>query len=193
MLTAVSTNTPLQVCASAHTVVRNVCSCAVILSCFTSSLVPSVPIQQMHTERPALFSIDLANKSAYDNGNISFSWDGVSVMSVDRTKSILRILEIEKLQDNWNCNGATSFSKEILSLAKTIIFQLSVQPQIFPTARDSIQFEYENAVGDYLEFELFDDGQLKMFSFSRSGRTETSYIAIGEMNEVVNRFYGRNV
>lgn len=193
MLTAVSTNMPLQMRAPAQTVVKNVCSCAVILSCFTSGLVPSVPTPQIHTERPALFSTDLANKSAYYNGNISFSWDGVSVMSAERTKSLLRIIEIEKLHDDWNGNGAASFSKTILATAKSIIFQLSIQPRIFPTARDSIQFEYENALGDYLEFELFENGQLKMFSYSHLGNAETTYIAIGEMNEVVNKFYGRNI
>jgi len=34
---------------------------------------------------------------------------------------------------------------------------------IFPTARGSIQMEYETERGDYLELELFEDGRLKAF------------------------------
>lgn len=193
MLTAISTNTPIYTRAPAQTVIKSVCSCAVILSCLTPTFTDAVPLQQINVESATLVSTELTNQSAYYNGNTYFSWDGISVMSVDRAKSLLRIIEIEKLQDNWNGNGAESFSKNILATAKAIVFQLSVQPSIFPTARDSIQFEYENALGDYLEFELFDNGQLKMFSFSHLGNAETTYIAVSEMNEVVNRFYGRNI
>lgn len=193
MPTAVTTNISLQMRTPVQTVIKNVCSCAVILSCFTSDLAPSMPTQQIHTENLVLLSTDFANESAYYNGNISFGWDGVSVMSTERANNLLRIMEIEKLHDNWNGNGASSFSTSILNIARSIIFLLSVQPSIFPTARDSIQFEYENALGDYLEFELFEDEQLKMFSYSHLGNTETTYITISEMNEVVNKFYGRNI
>ena len=193
MLTAISTNMPLYTRAPAQTVIKSVCSCAVILSCLTPTFTDTVPLQQINIENTTLVSTELANQSAYNNGNTCFSWDGVSVMSVDRAKSLLRIIEIEKLQDNWNGNGAESFSKNILATAKSIIYQLSVQPSIFPTACDSIQFEYENALGDYLEFELFENGQIKMFSFSHLGDTATTYIEVGEMNEVVNKFYGRNI
>ncbi|KJE25644.1 hypothetical protein LG52_3208 [Geobacillus kaustophilus] len=31
------------------------------------------------------------------------------------------------------------------------------QPKLFPTARDSIQLEFEKENGDYLEFELFEN------------------------------------
>lgn len=193
MLTAISTNTPLQTCVPISTTIKNVCSVAVILSCLTTNCAPVAHTQQINIENSALFSTDLTGASAYNNGNISYSWDGVSVMSVDRASNLIRIFEIEKLQDNWNDNGAASFSKEIIATAKSIVLCLSVQPRIFPTARDSIQFEYENELGDYLEFELFDNGQLKMFSYSHSGDAETANIAVNNMNEVVNEFYGRNI
>ena len=193
MLTAISTNVPVPTRAPAQTVMKSVCSCAVILSCLTPGFTSTVPLQQVKIESPTLVSTDFINQSTYYNGNTCFSWDGVSVMSVDRAKSLLRIIEIEKLQNNWNGNGAESFSKAILATAKSIILQLSVQPHIFPTARDSIQFEYENALGDYLEFELFENDQLKMFYFNHLGNAETTYIAVSEMNEVVNKFYGRNI
>lgn len=193
MLTAVSTNELVQTQAPINPLTRNICSVAIILSCLSANCTPVIPIQQAHNDQTVLFSTDITDESAYYNRNICFSWDGVSVMSAERSKSLLRILDIEKLQDNWNGNGATSFSKNILETAKSIIMQLSIQPRIFPTARDSIQFEYENDIGDYLEFELFDNGMLKVFTYSHSGNADTNYIEVCEMNEVVNKFYGRNI
>lgn len=193
MLTAVSTNELVQTQAPINPLARNICSVAIILSCLSANCTPVIPVQPVYDEQTALFSTDITGESAYYNRNVCLSWDGVSVMSADRTKSLLRILDIEKLPDNWNGNGATSFTKEILATAKSIIMQLSIQPHIFPTARDSIQFEYENDMGDYLEFELFDNGMLKVFTYSHSGNTDTNYIEVCKMNEVVNKFYGRNI
>ncbi len=100
-----------------------------------------------------------------------------------------RISEIRDLPDNWNENGASKFSNEILDTLKYIVESLKTQPEIFPTARDSIQLEYENENGDYLEFELFEGGRLKKFFCSHDDKTETKDIPIGLMSEEVDKFY----
>lgn len=193
MFTTTSTNIPVEMLPPANTTMKSVCSVAIILSCLTTNYISASLSQRVVVEGSSLFSADLAGESFYNNGNISYSWDGVSVMSVDRSRSLLRIREIESLGDNWNGNGASVFSDKILAAARNAIYQLSVQPSILPTARDSIQFEYENVVGDYLEFEIFEDGQIKKFYYGHDGNAETAFISVSEMNMLVNDFYGRNI
>lgn len=190
---AISTSEYSQTQLSTKPILKGACTVAVILACISPNCASATPIQNIGTENATFFSTDIANNVDYYNGNISLYWDGVSVMSADRSDSLLRILEIEKLENNWNGNDATSFSKNILDAARTIVMQLSIQPAIFPTARDSIQFEYENSVGDYLEFELFDNGRVKMFSYTHSGVATTTDITAKEINKVVNRFYGQDI
>ena len=69
---------------------------------------------------------------------------------------------IEGLEDDWNCNGAKPFSKEHIDLAKKFHSQLKPGYEIYPTARKSIQIEYEDK-NEYIEFEVFEDGVVKMF------------------------------
>lgn len=141
----------------------------------------------------AIFSNDTANKSSYNNGNISLWLEGDFIMSADKAKSLARLLEIEQLQDNWNGNGANCFSESILLFARKIVMSSLIQPAIFPTARDSIQFEYENESGDYLELELFENERVKMFSFDHKGKALTEEINFDSINKVVSKFYGRNI
>lgn len=193
MFTAIATSEYPSTHASIKPVLKNACTMAIAVAFISGNLTAALPVKTVGPEEVALFSMNSANNSDYYNGNISFCWDGVSVMSAERSDSLLRILEIEKLQDNWNENGASSFSKGLLDTAKKLVMSLAVQPAIFPTARDSIQFEYEKHSGDYLEIELFENGRFKLFSYSADGATQTKDISFDEVNEVVNRFYGRNI
>lgn len=123
--------------------------------------------------------------------------DGCVTMFLYIDKSInhelahnLRVLQdIENLQENWNGHGAHSFSKRIIKTVRDIIIPLERQPSIFPTARDSIQMEYEKDNGDYLEFELFEAGQLKKFSYSSNDEASTEYISFDDIGRIVNEFY----
>lgn len=148
------------------------------------------PPQSLIFETPASISTSYTSNLGY-NGNISLSWDGISIMASTIAQSLLRLGEIESLQSNWNGNGADAFSKEIISKARELICSLSIQPIILPTGRDSIQMEYENQKGDYLELELFEDGRLKMFSYTHDGVSETKDISCSSANKAVCDFYGR--
>ena len=61
--------------------------------------------------------------------------------------------EIAKLDDNWNNNGAGSFSTKLIGKCREIVMQLVAEPFICPTACSSIQFEYEKENGEYLELD----------------------------------------
>lgn len=101
--------------------------------------------------------------------------------------------EIEQLPENWNENGAPSFSKEMIDIMRKIILTLDNQPFISPTAKGSIQFEYEDKDENYLEFELLPDERIKMFFYSRDGESKTDYISAEKVSEIVNAFHKRSI
>lgn len=69
--------------------------------------------------------------------------------------NLLKLHQISKLPDNWNGFGTQAFPTRLIELCKEIIQKLEIQPSVFPTGQNSIQFEYEKPNGDYLEFELY--------------------------------------
>lgn len=58
-------------------------------------------------------------------------------------ENLERLWEISRLEENWNGYGAKPISQIILDRAEIIIRNVSVQPEIFPTGRGSIQMQYE--------------------------------------------------
>lgn len=103
----------------------------------------------------------------------------------------IRLYYISKLKDNWNENGASHFSKKIINTMKNLIKELPYQPEIFPTACRSIQFEYEKEDGSYLEFELFEDNKIKIFTLSKDDeeKTEIEDLDFLKVAKVVSEFY----
>lgn len=166
--------------------------CCIVAFSATNSAQITFP-QQLTPPDDYVVSTDSAKWKMYNSGNINLFMEGVSAMDMDLLKSYQKISEIRCLVDNWNGNGASKFSSALLDSVQNIVEKLIRQPKIFPTARESIQLEYENRVGDYLEFELFEDGRIKKFYCSHDGKNETEDITVEMVYEVVNSFYGLNI
>ena len=71
-------------------------------------------------------------------------------------KCIEKLNEILSLNDNWNENGAKKFDKVFVNKIKSLLKYFPYEPEIFPTANNSIQFEYD-LENKYLEIEFFKD------------------------------------
>lgn len=112
--------------------------------------------------------------------------NGVSMMEFRTYK---RFSEIGQLQDNWNGNGAKAFSQGLIKYAQALALSLSTQPNIYPTACNSIQFEYEKENGEYLEFEIFENKKIKMFMYQNDDNFKVCFLDGGNLNEVVKEFY----
>ena len=145
---------------------------------------------------PTISSTDYGVSAEYNRvinfttGDNSMSSDG----NLDKWPRCSQALQaISELSDNWNDNGASGFSMHLINLARDFLCALPFEPGVFPTARDSIQFEYENSRGDYLEFEIFDDGSLKVFSYAADGKSKTKHINIDEAVRAVEAFYGPDI
>lgn len=66
--------------------------------------------------------------------------------------------------------------------AVKVLKMLPILPDIFPTFRDSIQFEYEKSSGAYLELEVFED-KIGVFALSSDGREKEFQITLGDKKE----------
>ena len=89
--------------------------------------------------------------------------------------NIMKLQGFKNLKENWNDYGAPPISHSLIDTAIKIIQEIKVQPQLFPTARNSIQLEYEKINGEYLEFELFED-KIEMYIEAQFEKDEKAFL-----------------
>lgn len=192
MFTAVPTNDLAKPTSTLNPIFKTTCTVIGIVAIMTANATVVEPLRGFDTEMSLCISTPYLPSSSY-NRNINFNWDGISFMTAKIADSIKRLDEIAALRANWNGNGASAFSNAIINAAQKFVSGLSIQPVILPTGRDSIQMEYEKENGDYLEFELFEDGRIKMFTYAHTGESKTKDILPSMANEVVCDFYERYI
>lgn len=102
--------------------------------------------------------------------------------------NIEKISSFRDLPEGWNGYDATPISQKLIDVVAQILTRLSRQPEIFPTGRNSIQLEYEKLNGDYLEFEIFENGVVNMYL--QRGDTELEQeLSVEEIFQKVVDFY----
>ncbi len=106
--------------------------------------------------------------------------------------NLKKLEEIASFQDNWNGNGAKAFSNQLISEAKKLIISLEIHPEIFPTACETIQLEYDKEDGTHLEIEIKEDKSAEVFWVKQTGEEELKKIQanVEEIDKVVREFYG---
>jgi len=100
--------------------------------------------------------------------------------------------EIGQLQNNWNQYGSEKFKQELVFKCLKIIIHtdLIYQPEIFPTARQSIQFEYEPDDNHYLEIEVFED-KIKLYCRENENISKNPNLPIEEAIKEINEFQSK--
>lgn len=100
-----------------------------------------------------------------------------------------RLDDIFNLKDNWNGNGASHFEASIILKCKEIIKLLPIEPEIYPTANDSIQLEYEKKDGAYLEFDVFDNVVVMLKIASDGTEYSQNIYEVKQIAKEVEKFY----
>ena len=98
--------------------------------------------------------------------------------------SLDRLVKIEETTfvKGWDGHNASPITKCVIELTKDVLLRLSKQPTILPTARNSIQLEYNNEYGAHLEFEVFSD-KIDMFFYMTKG-VSTVYRRIAKLDKI---------
>lgn len=74
--------------------------------------------------------------------------------------TILKLQSFRELKKGWNGYDADPLPGTLIDRALALLNEPRIMyfiPEVFPTARDSIQFEYRRPEGGYLEVEIFKD------------------------------------
>lgn len=125
--------------------------------------------------------------SSYDRSRMESDDDDAE------NRSICTILDIKKLNDNWDGYGAKAIPKEAVNKAIRIVMDLRHQPDIYPTGRQSIQFEYELDDRSYLEFEIYADRitcmEVPQRKYDKAIFHQIENERIDTINRIVDGFY----
>lgn len=114
-----------------------------------------------------------------------------SAVSESLERNIKKLLAIRNLKNNWNGEGAKAFTIQLLDSVKNIVKDLEIQPEIFPTALNTIQFEYDGQNDSYLEIEISDSNVARLYTIDRNGEEHYGSVntSAGAINKLVNEFY----
>lgn len=111
--------------------------------------------------------------------------------SPELRKNLLKLEEIKSLKRNWNGNNAKPVPRKIINKTKTLLINLDRQPQIFPTANDSIQLEYDGENKSYLELQVTKKNTLSFYKVDKTGKETEGNISASSfsINNLVEEFY----
>ena len=110
---------------------------------------------------------------------------------VEYLKGRKKLDQIASLQDDWNGNGAQAFSKKHISRMKEILSVLEYEPEIYPTANDMIQLEYDKQNGEHIEIEVPESGSAEYYYIDQKQTDHFGCVEVNEesMNDLIRRFY----
>lgn len=114
-----------------------------------------------------------------------------------------RLRKYRAYQRNWNGYGAPAFDPAFIDRMIELLPQLEIQPLVSPLPSGGIQIEYEKVNLDYLEFEIHDGEDCKVFhltfdAYQRvpsnpdAGETGTCPCTASAINEIVHMFMKGN-
>lgn len=126
--------------------------------------------------------------------NIEYISSGVEkvVISEEKLGNLKKLEAIAHLEDNWNANGAKAFTDSLIAKVRNLVMFLEIQPEVFPTACESLQLEYDKADGSHMEIELNESENAEVFLVDDNGCESVISIraSIEAINKVVSDFYG---
>lgn len=146
--------------------------------------------------RPGNSYVYLIGQETYDKFTMKRRMEAYTsyLFGKDKITNLKRLSEIEKLSDNWNNNGADKIPVNIIKSVRRLLMMIEVQPEIFPTACDALQLEWENDKEEYLEMEVFEDC-VNIFLIDSDGNEVQETIGFDEkvIKMRVRNFYDRAV
>ncbi len=150
-------------------------------------------IERMETYAGAVSQMESGRGAVGQRAQIPEDNSAGSIQPVDvRTDNLRKLKSIAALKDGWNGNGAEAIPGEVIRQAEKLIKCMPVQPEIFPTALQTIQFEYDNARRDHIEIEIDGSDTADIFEVTYFGQEREEAISADpdSICERVMKFYG---
>ena len=109
-----------------------------------------------------------------------------------KAHNLSKLNQIRSMGDNWNGNGAPGLPQSVIDKVESLIGELVIQPELFPTALCTIQLEYDNARKDHIELEIGESDSAEVFMVKYNGEEsyETIPITADAINKRIGEFYG---
>ena len=146
--------------------------------------------------RPGNSYVYLIGQETYDKFTTKRRMEAYTsyLFGKDKITNLKRLSEIEKLSDNWNNNGAGKIPTSIIKSVRKLLMTIEFQPEIFPTACDALQLEWDNSKEEYLEMEILDES-INVFQIDSDGNETQNTIEFDAevIKEMVRDFYDRAV
>lgn len=102
-------------------------------------------------------------------------------------RSLERIKELQALEASWNMYDAEKIPEAVIQRAISLVKKLNHQPAIFPTAQESVQFEF-TPNGSYLEVEVFED---RYGIYEQLSELEEDLLEEAAVIEIIEAFFAR--
>lgn len=108
-----------------------------------------------------------------------------------KSDNLKKLGVIAGLKDDWNGNGALSFSNSLINKVQMLLNELKIQPEVFPTALNTIQLEFDNSRRDHMEIEIGESESAEIFIVMYNGEEyfETISVTPEQINKKVALFY----
>jgi hypothetical protein len=117
-----------------------------------------------------------------------------SFKTISKTESLGTLDNIQSFTKDWNGYGAEPIPIKVVDLCRNIVMELDIQPEIFPTARCTVQMEYELEDFSYLEFEVYQNRIHIMVvpegNFTKAMNREIPSDNYKHLAQIVNVFHG---
>jgi hypothetical protein len=99
--------------------------------------------------------------------------------------------KISLLKNNWDGYDATAVPIQIINLCKDMADKFKYTPEIYPTCRATIQFEFDNG-DNYLELEIFTDHYEALISCDGDEKEESGEIDLDKINKLIEMIYRKD-
>ena len=150
-------------------------------------LQPRITINQKSQKKVNVSKAGLETKAIAKKSNLAHN--KFETISEKLDKNILKVESFRNLTAGWNGSEVLPFKNSLLLSILHLLPNLKFQPKIFPTGRQSIQFEYEKPNGDYLEFEIFENTVMYLSVVNDTEIEKEIKFDVGIFNELIDAFH----
>lgn len=94
----------------------------------------------------------------------------VRITMDDKLKENVKILKnFLRITENWDGEGAKSFSNDFIEFISSVIMNFEIQPDIFPLQNGSIVLEFGNVKNKYLEIAISPEKRIDIYKKDGTG------------------------